>query len=509
MGEVHGRSGARFVTVACAGVLALLAGGCNRGDEPTTADDPQQDGGPASGSYAACLSWYEDDVESLAVSADGKRWLYLSDRRPSGLPEEASWSSGDLALYVRDRNDDGSTLRSRYIATSWDTSDEVSVYATPDLQGASSTDPLGLAESLRDVALSADGSSFLVAVDQVGIRGGYAKLYHGVVPPTEDTTSVLAPGEGGLTVVPINNLAATESIGNYAFSPDGTKVAAIVGPRSELRVYDVGTGTIYAYSLGEENEIVVENEMPQAAINIGVSRQPAISVSTGEVVWSPDSTRLAFSRPEGVGTMALYVFDFASGDLSLVSRFENATVPQVAWSADGASLFTMSTQLSTYQAYGNTQFRRIEAQENGSDLGSGATIVRSGAEFLNWKTEPANLVNLDDVHLFFTWEGRLYRMIAEGGDLGGAPFGPVTVFHLNDTLLDRGVSVEYERPFAAAAMDTIVFPVRDGARTRIGERTYATAATCPEIVAPEAVDGADQGEGEGDGEGQEETAPEE
>lgn len=485
MGEAHGRSGAHTLMVLGVALISLFVAGCREQEDDTTQEN--QETGPDTGSFAACLPWYENDVESLAVSADGSRWLYLSGRKPTGLPSDASWRSDDLAIFVRDRNADGSS-RSRYIATSWDTSDEVTVYATVSLGGSSGTSPLSLPETMRDVALSADGGRFLVSVDQTGVDSGRAKLYHGVVPPADDTTSILAPGDGGLTVLPINNLVGTEGIGGFEYSPDGAKVAAVVGSRTELRVYDIDSETIYAYELGSQNEIVVRNEMPEAATNIGVSRQPAIRVTSGGLIWSPDSTRIAFVRPEGVGTKSIYILDYASGDLAFVRAFENSTVPQIAWSSDGASLFVMSTKLSTYQTYGDSEFRRIQAAENGSDIGSGVAIERSRPEFLNWSTEPSNLVNVDDETLLFTWEGRLYRLIATGGELAGAPYVPLTVFHLIDRLVRRGVAVEYERPFASTSLDSVVFLVRDGNRTTIGERTFATAESCPEVVAPEAVD---------------------
>ena len=479
MAEVRGRSGAQSLFLLGAAFIALGIAGCG----------PEEDlgkielEGPATGSFAACLPWYENDVESVAVSGNGDTWLYLTDRRPTSLPDDASWRSDDLALFVRDRT----TNESRYIATSWDSDDEISAYATADLNDQQSIKSEALPETMREVAISDDGKSFIVSVDQAGVDSGRAKLYAGAIPVADASGTSLKPGEG-LTEVPINNHVATEGIGDFSYSPDGEKVAAVVGSGSEFRVFDLSTDTIFAYDLGDENEIVVKNEMPEAATSIKVSRQPAIRVSTGGLIWSNDSSKIAFARPEGVGTMSLYILDYASGDLEFVRSFDNSTIPQIAWSIDNQSLFLMSTNLSTYQPYGDTEFRRVEATANGSDIGSGVAIQRSQAEFLNWTTEPANLVNVDDDTLLFTWEGRLYRLKTAGGDMAGAEFVPLTVYHLIEGLVDDNVAVDYERPFASAERDSVVFMVQDGSRTKIGERTEATAESCSEIVPLEETD---------------------
>ena len=192
MGEARGRFGAHNLMVLGVALTALFVAGCREQEDDSTQEDVES--GPSTGSFAACLPWYENDVDSLAVSADGSRWLYLSGRKPTGLPGDASWRSDDRAIFVRDRNADGTSVSSRYIATSWDTSDEVTVYATVSLGGSSGTSPLSLPETMRAVALSADRNRFLVSVDQTGVDSGQAKLYHGVVPPADDTTSILAPG---------------------------------------------------------------------------------------------------------------------------------------------------------------------------------------------------------------------------------------------------------------------------------------------------------------------------
>jgi len=481
--DARARSGVILTRLAAAMLIAVLVSGCDLigsgADEGGQETEDQQ----VAGSYAACLPWYETDVLSLDTSADGARWAYLSSRRPQRLPEDFSWRSDSRAVFVRDRDANGVIQPPRYVALPWSGRVEVPVYASPAPGGTGSMQPVTLDETVRAVDLSDDGARIYLGVAMAGVPGDISKLYVGAVPSPDDIGATLDPGEdGGLTEVPINVWGASEWIERFAVAPDGNQVAATVGTASELRVYDVDAGRINSYLLDDENRIVVSNENPTPETNIGVQRRAAVSVPGGRLAWAPDSDRIAFTRKEGVATSALLVLDVSDGTVELVRRFENTTLPHFVWSADGESLFVMTTQLSASVVFGHTEIRRIEATADGEDIGAGARIDREA----NWASEPSMLTGFgDDERFLFTWEGRLFRLRASGGNLAGAPYQIVTQYHQVPDLVRRGVSVVHEPLNVDVERDEAIYRVRDGRSFRIGVRTNVSADECPTLQAPE------------------------
>lgn len=487
--------------------VALVVSACD-GSLPGMGSDPTPESAPPSaGSLGPCLPWIGNSVVAASMDGAGNRVAFITDERPTTLGEDASWSSDDRALVIVDRSAEGDYLE-RHIALTWAAQDAIQEYATsePDVP---TPEGIALPEQLVDVQIDRAGSRFVVAVKREGVSGNYAKLYTGSVPATG--SAALAPGEG-LTIVPINNYVEGEGVQSFALSPDGKKLAATVGGQSELRVYEFDAAVdenLSVYDVGPKGAAVVTHKLPSMVSMISSKRTPLVS-SPGAIrtTWSPDGSMVAISQQDGqVAQTRLSVMDVATGKLETVRLFKNSTVPHVAWAADGKSIFTMVTPLSDPRGSGSdtvfqdTQIVRIEAKKDGDNVGDGAEIDR----VLGVRTEPTNLVGFgDDERFVFTWDGRLIRLNAPGGDLAKATFIPITGDPIKSEILVLSSSAY--PPAAAADTDIVSFLVQDtraGSR-HVGMRTFASEDKCPEIPTPEggeATGEAGAAEGDASGEG--------
>jgi hypothetical protein len=326
--------------------------------------------------------------------------------------------------------------------------------------------------------------------------------------PAEDGAS-LRPDDGGLIVVPINDYAAQEGVQQFRLNADGSKLAAIVGVRGEVRVYEFEgeNERLLVYSRADDGSTTVSNALPPVDSLTGhAAHNPAVASSGAiKVEWSPDGNRLALARTEGVGRSSLSILDVASGAITPVRTFDNATLPQVAWASDGASLFVMTTQLVGARLFGDTEIRRLAAEEGGREIGPGGLLPRD----LGYDTEPANLVALvPDESFVFTWEDALWRLDVPGGDASQATYIPLTPEN-------EAMTIAYRRPSTAMGTDMTVFTFNDRYGSHLGVREASSQDTCPEDVvtpaegeAPEGEAQADEAPAEGEGEGEAATEDE-
>lgn len=462
--------GVRIAALASMAGLALSLGGCESigdlfgGDgEPTVVEPPSV--------YAPCLESYGSDVSSVVSTADGSRDFFLSAEKPANVENDA-WSSSSRAVYEYDVQ----AQRRRPIASTWDSEVMIEPYATLDPLRPTPARPFRIAEKMEQIQVSADGQQLVIGVSRRNLTGGMARLYHGAVPAAT-TQSTLHPGEGGgLAVVPINDDLNQEAIQSFSVAPDGRKVGAIVGDLSELRVYDLETGTLYVYNLGEENAITVGNELPTPQLSIAVDRVPAITVNGAQLIWSPDSARLAYATPLGIGGWTVQILDYTTGTPTLVHTFENTTQPQITWAGDGQSVYVITTATTATEIFGDTTIQRLTAAKDGKPIGGVGLIKRQS----NWKTVPSFVTLVGDNTLLFTWEGHLFRFTIKEGDLGKATFVPVTERY------PRQVRVLALPVFGSAAADRAVFAIHDPAfGNRVGVFSHLTAERCPVPTADE------------------------
>jgi len=481
---VSARPRARMFPFAMTALAALAAttSGCNvlsvfQEEEVTTQEVEQ-----LSGSIGPCAPWYDRGVLDLAASADGSRLAYVASRRPEALPEDA-WRANSRAVFVRDIDAQGSGS-TRYVATTWSPLDEIKAYSTADPDSGRDDATIPLAEQIEEVALSGDGTRIVIGASRESFSGGLAKLYVGTVP--DDTTSTLSPPDNGLTIVPINAYTRGESIGRFAISPDGTKIAAALGHRGELRVYDLAANAPIVYSLGEENEVVVESELPPVSTSIDVARRGAFLTGSSALHWSPDSTRVAFARTVPVATSYVQIVDVASGELSTVTELVGHTAPQIAWATDGASLFVMSTFLGDAEAFGNTVVTRYAAEDDAEVLMDAVTLTRKP----NWRNEPNHLVGLgNDRQFVFNVNNQLVRL-----DLPGE--GSPSVAMLDFAGYQPGARIPAQSAYYAPATESLAYLLQAGGATHVALRTHALQDQCPEAAtsATTSEDGAGQDE---------------
>lgn len=487
------RPRARMIPFAVAALAALAAttSGCNvlsvfQEEEVTTQEVEE-----LSGSIGPCAPWFDRGVLDLAASADGSRLAYVASRRPEALPEDA-WRANSRAVFVRDVDASG-VGSTRYIATTWSPIDQIKAYSTEDPTSGRDDPDIPLAEQIEEVALSGDGSRIAIGASREGFSGGLAKLYVGTVP--DDTTSTLSPPDNGLTIVPINAYTRGESIGRFAISPDGTKVAAALGHRGELRVYDLDANAPIVYSLGEENEVVVESELPPVSTSIEVARRAAFLTGASALHWSPDSTRVAFARTVPVATSYVQIVDVATGELSTVTEMVGHTTPQLAWATDGASLFVMSTRLSDSEPFGNTEITRFAAEDEADVLVPTVTLARKAF----WRNEPNHLVGLgNDRQFVFNVNSDLIRL-----DLPGEGIPDVAMLELAG--YQKGASIPAQHVHFAPATESVAYILQSGGATHVGMRTHALQNACPEAATPaptsEGGGGQDEAGAEPTGEG--------
>jgi hypothetical protein len=149
-----------------------------------------------------------------------------------------------------------------------------------------------------------------------------------------------------------------------------------------------------------------------------------------------------------------------------VRSFQNSTAPHVAWSDDGSSLTVMVTPVSDAGGFGNTQFLRLAAEEDGAEASAGEILRPQG-----YRTEPALLESVTDDQFVFVWENGLWRLTAPGGDMAAATAARSST----DAMV-----VVYEPLDAVAELDSATFRVQSkGGAPYAGVRTSLSADVCP------------------------------
>jgi len=431
--------------------------------------------------HGLCSPIYGSRVDAAAISGDGSRVMYVTRRQPANWPDDRGWRSTDRALMVRDIPAVGDATV-RYIAVTWP-GEDIGAYATAEPDGGQ-VKPRSMPETMVDLRLAKDGERFVVGVVREGVVGQYAKLYSGTVPATG--SAELEP-ENGLSLIPINDYKGTEGINYFVMSDDGSKLAAAVGDLGEVRIYDLDSQELTVYTRGEEGETIVEHTLPRAPTNLTDTRVPAVaSKGTIHLALSPSGDRLTIAHDEDVpGQTALTQLDIASGELVLVRRFVNSTVPHVVWASDGQSLFVLNTPLVPGTIFGDTEIRRLAAAKDGREVSPGGKLPRS----LGYRTEPAFLTGFgDDEHFIFVWEQSLWRLTAPGGNPAKASYIQLTRPTMEVRYLPPSVSVSSERA---------VFVVEDLTGTHVGERTDIFDDACPRLATP-TPESAEDGTGSGD-----------
>ncbi len=448
-----------LIVVPLAAVVLLSTAGCDRlrrSPAPGEVTQAQQ-----IVDYGPCLPMFGRSVLSAAMDGEGGKALVISGQRPDFI-DEAAWRADDRALYLMEFPAEGSPTM-RAIARSWRAVDEIPPYATPSDE--STRPPVPIPENMLEVQLDESGTRFVLGVARAGVYGRFAKLYAGTVPT--GTVQLLSP-DNGLAVIPMNDYQGTEGVISYSLSADGSKVAAVVGSQGEIRIYDLVASQLTVYDLGADGKTVVRHDLPPAMTSIEQERRPAVaSNGTTYLAWSPQSDRLAVSMDLGVANTSLAILDIANGELSVVQRFQNRTVPHAAWAADGQSLFVMVTRLSGPQIFGDTEIRRLAAVENGRHVAQGGVLSRP----LGYRGEPGALVSFgDDEHFLFVWDGSLYRLDVPGGVPAQATYLPLT---------PPAMRVHYLKPSVALSRELILFVAADDFSTRLAQRSFALHDDCP------------------------------
>ncbi len=485
-------------------LLAPLTAGCDSIPNPFAEEPPPEILVETQGSYAACLPWYGQSVIAAAMDDAGNRVMYLTADKPPTLPEEQSWGSTDRAVIVQDKQASGA-YNERHILTTWDPIDSIPQYATA-IPGTPSPEGVGIAEDMVDLQLDQAGNRFVVAVDMKTIRNAHAKLYTGSVPEPGTTLSI---EDKSLVQVPVNDPVKTEGVVSFALSPDGSKVAAIVGSAGELRVFDFNApqNGLFIYERDKAGNPVVKHELPAVETSINVRRAPLVA-NRGliSMVWSPDSTQLAIVQDDNtaqVGRKTLDIMSVADGKLTHVRTLSNTTAPHVAWAADGKSLFVMNTPLigaegaTSDSMFTDTEIRRIAAEKGGKEIGGGAKLTR----LLGIRGEPVYFRNFgDDEHFLTLWDGQAVRIHAPGGDLT-----QLTTLPVGPNRDDAAVMPAL--PYVSKAADTALFITRDGNGQHVGLRTAVLQDECPDLAPAEGEADPAAGEGEAAGGDAAATAP--
>lgn len=457
-------------------ILAISTSACDRIGASTKPDEGRQMATPLA-NHGPCLPTFGNRVEAASVSADGQRLVYLSSARPAALPEDSGWSRDDRAVHVLDMTADGG-VTTRLLVLPWPAADEdrIPVYPTADPDDLSPPEAALLTSRLTSLVMSQTGGRVVLGVNREGVKGGLAKLYTGLVPEGDDQ---LSPGSG-LTLVRMNDYAGTEGVRSVVLSPDGSKMAALVGLNGEVRVYDFGADKLYVYDQGEDGKVQVSHDLPPAATSLGQDRTPALAHNgIMRMQWSPDANRLAITRYESVGIAGLWVVEVATGDATLVRTFSNTTVPHVAWSGDGRSVFALTTRLFQGNVLGDSEVRRINAVEDGKDIGDRWSLK----QVAGYKTSPADFTAYgDDQNFLFTWEEQLWLLQVPASGSGPATYGPVTLNPPAMRVMSGNVSV-------APASDRAVFLVQDAQGTHVGVRLAASQETCEGDVGAAPVEG--------------------
>lgn len=132
----------------------------------------------------------------------------------------------------------------------------------------------------------------------------------------------LGAAAGSARTIDLADLRSIVSVGTPRISPDGTKIAVIVGHKdyakdrtdNELMLVDVKTGAMRPLTYDRKN--------------------------IGNVRWSPDGKSIAFSALEGTGDDAafqVWVLPMDGGDAKVVTKAKNG-VDEFAWKPDAKTI---------------------------------------------------------------------------------------------------------------------------------------------------------------------------
>jgi hypothetical protein len=455
--------------VALCGIalVAFALSGCNRDQGPGEVKAPSDEG-----LFGACFSTIQPGALGVGMDAAGQVMTYLTTSRPTTVKDD-QWLRDDRAMVMVDLAT--TPIQYRHFLLPWAAPDEFPVMATTKPGAKSTARPYQLVEQMITMQQAEKGGRFAVGVRRQGVEGLIAKVYSGIVP-TFASNDVLAL-EHGLELVPVNDYVNTEGIRSFDLSPDGSKLAAVVGNQGEVRVYDFTTNQLSVYTLGPTNKVVVSNELPKlSSVSLDAQRRPAVAnQGSMNVTWSPQGDRLAIATDLPVNDSALAIMNPADGKLTPVRRFKESTVPQVAWAADGQSLYIMTTDLENGPVFGNTAIRHIAAAEGGKDLAKGGQLLQPQG----FTSEPANLVNFgDDGHFLFTWQGGLWRLALTGDDLTTAKAEKVS---------PPDAVVPYTRPVVSQAIDKAAFIAGSGSSQYVTLRDEVSSNSCAAGTAGEAL----------------------
>jgi hypothetical protein len=445
----------------CDSIKGVLPGGESQGEVTVTSTD-----------HGPCLPIYGDEVLSASMSRDGSRLLFISGERPAGMDDD-SWNRDDRALYLLTFAEDGSPA-TNVLATTWPPppGNTIPPAATPDEEG-DLPQPGELEEQMVDVRLAGNGERFIISVQRQASTG-LAKIYTGIVPEGD---AAMAPGEG-LDLVSVNDYLADEFVQSYYLTDDGNRLAVVIAG-GELRTFDFGTDTLNVYDVGDDGQTIVSHELPPAQISIEQTRQPAVTSSgTMRLTWAPDGRRLAFARPESVGTAGVWILDTDTGETTFVRGYRNTTVPWVTWSKDGESLFILSSIYDTAQTFGNSEVRRVEAKANGADIGD-RWQLRQDPYF---RSAPSDFVAYgDDQNFVFLWENQVWLLQVPPSGSGAASYGAVTPKAPTNlsSWKDGTMAVKQGSISISPDRDIAAFVVVDPSGQHVAMRLYVTEEQCP------------------------------
>ena len=202
--------------------------------------------------------------------------------------------------------------------------------------------------------------------------------------------AVIVPAVAAAQARPINTLKLEqffdiETVSNPRISPDGTQIV---------------------YTRGVVDKVNDRRQSDMWIMNADGSRNRFLTEGSG-AVWSPDGTRLAFTRTgQPRGTQIWVRWMDAEGATTQITRVDE-TPSSITWTPDGKSiLFTMSSSTPT------TWPIRMPARPEGARWTEAPRIVES----LNYRADRRGFIDPSYAHIFI--------VPAEGGTRAAAHSGP-------------------------------------------------------------------------------------
>lgn len=158
---------------------------------------------------------------------------------------------------------------------------------------------------------------------------GQQVIFHAMEPDTRNW-DIWVMDPDGANLVNLTNHGGLDML--PVFSPDGTQIA-FVSNRDDVA--------------GDNRDIYLMN-----ADGTGVERLTDAPGHDIDPAWSPDGTRIAFaSQRSGEDGSAIYVFDLATREETVLVDFAGASDGAPDWSPDGEWLVFASDSAGTYDIY--------------------------------------------------------------------------------------------------------------------------------------------------------------